>query len=64
MQRVSLDTVLQLHHRIIASTGGDYGIRDLPALKSALAQPRMTFGGEELYPSLVEKASALGVSLI
>jgi death on curing protein len=29
-----------------------------------LAQPRMTFGGQELYPTLVEKAAALGFSLI
>lgn len=40
------------------------GIRDLGALESALAQPRMTFGGEDLYPTLVEKASALGFSLM
>lgn len=31
---------------------------------SALAQPRMTFGGQELYPSLAEKAAALGFFLV
>jgi death-on-curing protein len=36
----------------------------LGALESALAQPRMTFGGRELYPSTVDKAVALGYSLI
>jgi len=40
------------------------GIRDIGALESAVAQPRMTFNGEELYPTIVEKASALGFSLI
>lgn len=40
------------------------GIRDLGALESALAQPHMTFGGEELYPTLVDKASAIGFSLV
>jgi death-on-curing protein len=40
------------------------GIRDLGALESAVAQPRMTFNGEELYPTMIEKASALGFSLI
>ena len=40
------------------------GIRDLGALESAIAQPYMTFGGNELYPSLAEKAAALGFSLI
>ncbi len=29
-----------------------------------MAQPRMTFDGAELYPTLVEKASAHGFSLI
>ncbi len=33
-------------------------------LESAIAQPRMTFGGEDLYPSLLEKAAALGFSPI
>ena len=41
-----------------------YGIRDAGVLESALAQPRMTFGNRELYPTIVEKASALGFSLI
>jgi death-on-curing protein len=44
-------------------SGGSVGVRDLGALESALAQPRMTFGGE-LYPTIAEKAAALGFSLI
>ena len=39
-------------------------MRDLGALESALAQPRMTFGNADLYPTLEEKATALGFSLI
>jgi death on curing protein len=34
------------------------------ALESAISQPRMTFGGEELYPTIIEKASALGFSIV
>lgn len=34
------------------------------ALESAIAQPRATFGGVELYPTLVEKAAALCLSLV
>ncbi len=45
-------------------SGGSVGILNLGALESAAAQPRMTFNGEELYPTIVEKASALGFSLI
>jgi death on curing protein len=34
------------------------------ALESAIAQPLMTFGGEELYPTIIEKASALWFSIV
>ncbi len=40
------------------------GLWDENALESAVAQPLMTFGGEDLYPTLLDKASALGFSLI
>lgn len=39
------------------------GIRDEGALKSALARPHATFGGQLLYPTLLEKAAALLESL-
>ena len=61
---LSLAEVLNLHGLIIAETGGADGLRDLGLLESALAQPRQTFGGEDLYPSLAEKAAAAGFSLI
>jgi len=44
--------------------GGTVGIQNVGALESALAQPRHSFGGVELYPTLAEKAAALGFSLI
>jgi len=40
------------------------GILNLGSLESAVAQPRMTFAGSDLYPTIVDKASALGYSLI
>ena len=40
------------------------GILDLGQLESALRQPRLVFGGEELYPSLAEKAAVLGFTII
>ena len=45
-------------------TGGAPGIRDLGALESAVAQPKATFDGVDLYPTLVERAAALGFSLV
>ena len=61
---LTLVEVLNLHDQIIEQSGGALGVRDLSALESALAQPRMTFGGEDLYPTLVDKAAALGFSII
>ena len=64
MRYLTLTEVLQLHRRLIEQHGGSSGIRDGGALESALAQPYMTFGGEELYPTIVEKVSAFGFSLL
>jgi len=64
MRYLTLNEVLELYRRIMEQSGGSVGIHDLGALESALAQPRVTFGGEELYLTVVEKASALGFSII
>lgn len=64
MRYLTVNEVLEIYSRVMQQTGGATGIRDLGALESAIAQPRMTFDGEELYPNIVEKASALGFSLI
>ena len=64
MRYLTLAEVLQLHARVISQTGGLGGLRDVGALESAVAQPRMTFGADDLYPTLEEKASTLGFSLI
>jgi death-on-curing protein len=52
---LTLIEVLSLHRQIIEQSGGALGVRDLGALESALAQPRMTFGGEDLYPTWLIK---------
>jgi death on curing protein len=61
---LSLREILILHERVAAVSGGGVGVRDLGLLESASAQPRQTFDGTDLYPSIVEKAVALGFSLI
>lgn len=55
--------VLFIHARLIDETGGEHGIRDLGLLQSAVARPRATFDGKELYPELFQKAAALVQSL-
>jgi death-on-curing protein len=64
MRYLTLNEVLALHDQVMRQSGGAVGVLSLPALESALAQPRMAFGGEDLYPTLIEKAAALGHSLI
>ncbi|MXX15478.1 MAG: type II toxin-antitoxin system death-on-curing family toxin [Gemmatimonadetes bacterium] len=64
MRYISLSEVLELHRRIIEESGGSTGLRDLGGLESAITQPRMTFGGRDLYPTLIEKAAALCFSLV
>lgn len=64
MRYLSLNEAFELYRLVMEQSAGTVGIHNLSALESALAQPRMTFGGEELYPTVIEKASALAFSLI
>ncbi|MCY7350315.1 MAG: type II toxin-antitoxin system death-on-curing family toxin [Cytophagaceae bacterium] len=59
-----IQQVLILHENLLAQSGGGSGVRDRSGLESALARPEMTFGGEELYPTLAEKVAALCFSLV
>lgn len=56
--------VLRLHTLVIERSGGSSGIRDRGALESAVAQPRASFGGEDLYDTPGKKAAALAHSLV
>ncbi|RLD02550.1 MAG: type II toxin-antitoxin system death-on-curing family toxin [Chloroflexi bacterium] len=64
MRYLTLNEVVELHDYHTQQSGGSSGIRDKGALESAIAQPRVTFDRKELYPTIVEKAVALGFSLI
>jgi len=61
---LELDHVLALHAFVIVQSGGATGVRNRDGLESAVATPRMTFDGEDLYTSLVAKAAALGFALV
>ena len=67
MKRVvhlTLDVALAIHDDMIERYGGSHGIRDLGLIQSALARPQASFGGEDLYPTILDKAAALFHSLI
>lgn len=63
MRYLTLGEVVALHRAVIESTGGATGLRDLPALESAIAQPRATFDDVDLHPTVTGKAAALAYSL-
>ena len=64
MRYLSISEVFELHDRIISSSGGSLGLRDLNALESAVNLPRQTFDQKDLYPDIVTKAAALCFSLV
>jgi death-on-curing protein len=61
---LSLDEVFEIHTVAISISGGSSGLRDRNGLESALGQPMQTFGGVDLYLSLIEKAAALCYFLV
>ena len=64
MIRLSKPQILLLHEQLIAETGGSSGLRDEGMLDSALNAPFQTFGGEDVYPSLQQKAARLCFGLV
>jgi death on curing protein len=64
MEYLTPQQILFIHHRLIETTGGSHGVRDLGALLAATARPQATFGGNDLYPAIHDKAAAVLESLI
>ena len=54
----TVDEVIAVHARLIASFGGSLGIRDRGALESALARPQSGY-----YSDVIQEAAALWESL-
>lgn len=60
---VSADDVIALHSKIIKKTGGIDVVRDRSGLEAAVAAPLQSFGGEDFYPTNIEKIARLGYGL-
>ena len=60
---VTADDVILIHSRIIQTTGGIEGLRDRAGLEVAIAAPLQSFGGEDLFPSDIEKIARIGFGL-
>jgi death-on-curing protein len=61
---ITKEEVLLIHSEVIKLHGGANGIRDVNGLESAIARPYQTYDSLDLYPSVYEKAAAIGESII
>ena len=64
MKKITKAQILLLHQHLINKFGGSDGLRDESLLDSALAAPFHTFGGEDVFPSVEQKAARLGFGLV
>lgn len=60
---ITADDVIQIHSRVIQGSGGMDGLRDRGSLETAVSAPMQSFGGQDLYPTDVEKIARLGYGL-
>lgn len=63
-QFIEKTLVLAIHNRQIEKFGGRHGLRDEGLLDSALAQPKASFYGKLLHPTISEQAAAYLFHLI
>lgn len=61
---LSKTQIIKLHEQLIEETGGLNGIRDEGMLDSALRVPFQIFDGEDIYPSIQQKAARLCFGLV
>ncbi len=61
---LTVDEIIYLHSKLVARTGGSDGLRDKDLLESAVFSALGSFGDEEAYPTIEEKAARLMYSII
>ncbi|MCL2180058.1 MAG: type II toxin-antitoxin system death-on-curing family toxin [Treponema sp.] len=62
--RLTTEIIIFFHEELINKIGGSHGIRDENLLDMSVNSPFQTFDGNDLYPTLIGKASHLAYSLI
>lgn len=64
MIKFDVNKAMMLQELIISRSGGTCGIRDMGLLDAALSSAYQTFGGNEFYPTIEEKAAKIGSNLV
>lgn len=60
---LTTEEVIRLQAQVIQQSGGRPGILDRGKIESAVELPKSGSGDHEFYPTLAEKAAAIGFSL-
>ena len=61
---LSKEHILLMHQQLICRYGGQHGIRDEGLLDSALNAPFQSFGGNDFFPTIIDKSVRLCIGLI
>lgn len=61
---ISVNDILTIHKKLVDNFGGLHGVRDMPALESAIARPFQKYDNQLLYASVLEQGAALIESLL
>jgi len=61
---IDVEEVLAFHEKLIEQFGGTSGIRSRDLLEFAVFRSYLTFDGQELYPTAIEKAAAILKSIV
>ena len=64
MKKLTKEQIFSLHSQLIKEFGGENGILDEALLDSALAAPFQTFDGQQMFPTVHQKAARTGFGLI
>ena len=63
-KKLTVNQVIEIHKNILAKSGGSSGIRDINLVESAIESPFATMFGDDLYPTVKDKAAQLCFSLV
>lgn len=64
MKYISLEYMLKLHEKLIKATGRSIEIKYIELLKSSIENLKVSFNGEELYPTSENKSANICYSMI